>query len=99
MMISGWATHSLAIRIVHISVTLLDQLFGECLNLVKVVRGVDDLVVGDFNHCEVFFDCLLKLVLQVISCSSRQPSSVTDILFERVGIVKPQDELTLVLIR
>jgi hypothetical protein len=60
----GALTHSLSVRVVHECVTLLDELLGVPLDLVKVVRGVDDRVVANVNHGEVLLDSLLKLVLQ-----------------------------------
>jgi hypothetical protein len=43
-------TYSLPIGIIHESVTLLDELLGEDLNLFKVVRSMNDLVEANLNH-------------------------------------------------
>ena len=56
-------TYRLSIGIVHVSVSLLDELLGIFQDLVKVIRRVDDLVVRDLNHGQVLFDTLLKELL------------------------------------
>jgi len=76
------ATHKLGISVVHERIALLDELEGELVNLVKVVRGVDDLVERDLNHRQVLLDRLLKLSL----------------LLGGVRVVKAENVLALVLV-
>jgi hypothetical protein len=56
-------TYSLSIGVVHVSISLLDELLGVFQDLVKVVRRVDDLVVRDLNHGQILLDTLLKELL------------------------------------
>lgn len=53
------------------------------LDLVKVIRGVHDLVVTNLDHREILLDGLLELL----------------VLLERVGVVETEDELALILVR
>ena len=73
---------SLAIGVVHEHVTLLDELLSVLDDLVKVVRGVGDLVVGDVDHLEVLLDRRLELAL----------------LLEGVRVVEAKDVGALVLV-
>jgi hypothetical protein len=56
-------TYSLSIGIIHESITLLDELLGVLLDLLKVIRGVNDLVEFNLNHTQVLLDTLLKKLL------------------------------------
>jgi hypothetical protein len=80
--IATMSTYSLLISVVHEGVTLLDQLPGKLLDLVKVVASVNDLVPTDTQHFQISLKGSLELVF---------------FLF-RVGIVKSKDEFTLVLV-
>jgi hypothetical protein len=76
-------THSLPIGVIHESVPLPDEPLRVLLDLVKVVRGVHDLVVTNLDHREILLDGLLELL----------------VLLERVGVVEAEDELALILVR
>lgn len=75
-------TYSLLVSVVHESVTLLDQLPGKLLDLVKVVTSVNDLVPTDTQHLQIPLKGPLEFVF---------------FLFW-VGVVKSKDEFALVLI-
>jgi hypothetical protein len=89
--------YSLPIGIVHESVTLLDELLGEDLNLFKVVRSMNDFIEANLNHGQILLNTLLKQFL-LVSKTNGPWAEPTYILLERVGVVKSKDELSLVLV-
>lgn len=71
-------TYGLSIGIIHEGVALLDELLGVLLDLLKVIRGVNDLVELNLDHAQVLFDTLLEEFL-VPSAICRSPTQNKDV--------------------